>query len=319
MEQTWVVANAALCKLPAKQYRARAEEIANLDNSAEVLDAYLMELGSVLTFRQAENRIKLLIERMPHYLELHQEFDRVKNWKPFMQTLRLAGSCRDADFPNLKKELADMMTEWADDLDGKYKKALEDTFRRDVFMATYNLFLSPNLHSCNITSTRQISQMISEVAKIDRLPSDNSHEAMVIISAAWDHVDIYMGMAKRMKSYAKALYSLLLLSGMSTVVIVTVTLLGHNSACGGACQHYAADADAAAMCQAEFCEPKPGYISEAITDEQSRYIVLILSVIASLLASTVSYLNPAQRWQQLRGAALSLESEIWKFRTRSGE
>ena len=32
----------------------------------------------------------------------------------------------------------------------------------------------------------------------------------------------------------------------------------------------------------------------------------------------MSYLNPAQRWQQLRGAALSLESEIWKFRCRVG-
>jgi hypothetical protein len=72
------------------------------------------------------------------------------------------------------------------------------------------------------------------------------------------------------------------------------------------------------MCKAEACETAPGYISETITDEQSRYIVIVLSLAASLLASTAAYLNPAQRWQQLRGAALSLESEIWKFRTRAG-
>jgi hypothetical protein len=46
--------------------------------------------------------------------------------------------------------------------------------------------------------------------------------------------------------------------------------------------------------------------------------VIVLSLAASFLASTAAYLNPAQRWQQLRGAALSLESEIWKCRTRVG-
>jgi hypothetical protein len=317
LEKAYFEADAQRQKFPADRYRKCAEKITDLANTTAALDPYMAELSADFCHREARYRNELLLERFPHELELHQEFDKVKHWKPFMQVLRLRESCSNADVAGLKQKLAEIITEWADEQDEKYINALETTFRRDEFMATYNLFLSPCLHSCNITDRRKISMKISEVAKIDRLPVENSHEAMVILSSAWDHVDIFMGMAKRMKSYAKVLYGLLLLAGMGTVLTVTITLLGQDSACDIACQSYN-DVDTAALCKAEFCEPKPGYISEVITDEQSRFIVLGLSILASLLASTVSYLNPAQRWQQLRGAALSLESEIWKFRTRCG-
>merc|ERR1712216_329764 len=66
------------------------------------------------------------------------------------------------------------------------------------------------------------------------------------------------------------------------------------------------------------CESTPGTISPAISRQDAQYYILGLSVLGSLIASTVSYLNPALRWQQLRGAALSIESEIWKFRCRVG-
>ena len=45
-------------------------------------------------------------------------------------------------------------------------------------------------------------------------------------------------------------------------------------------------------------------------------IVVGLTLTASVVAALVTYLNPGTKWQQLRGAALALECEIWKFRSR---
>jgi hypothetical protein len=317
LEKFHCAAEAARYKLMAERYRERAQVIAQLENTKHDLDVYVRELSTVLTYRLATSRIKEMMQQFPHALQLRQTFKGGKHW---MEVATLADSCTNADVAGLKQQLSDLVVSWADDCDQKYAEGLEDGFKREELMAAYNLFLSPHLHSCNITDTRKISQMITQVAKIDRLPSQNSHEAMAIILAAWDHVDIFMGMAKWYKVVAKVVYALLLLTGMSTMIIVTITLLGEDSACNTACERlflYATDAEVA-VCKAETCETTPGYISEAITDEQSRYIVIVLSLAGSLLASTAAYLNPAQRWQQLRGAALSLESEIWKFRTRAG-
>jgi hypothetical protein len=38
----------------------------------------------------------------------------------------------------------------------------------------------------------------------------------------------------------------------------------------------------------------------------------------SVAGGYITYLNPAQKWHELRSAALALESEIWRFRTRVG-
>lgn len=55
-----------------------------------------------------------------------------------------------------------------------------------------------------------------------------------------------------------------------------------------------------------------------LTEERRGQIIIGLSLAASGVAAITTYLKPAERWMQLRGSALSLESEIWKFRTRSG-
>jgi hypothetical protein len=318
LEKLYCAAEAARWKLTADNHRERAQAIAQLGNTKSDLDVYVRELSTVLTYHDAARdtvRIKEMMQQFPHALQLRQTFKGGRHW---MEVVTLADSCTNADVAGLKQQLSDLVVSWADECDQKHAEGLEDGFKREELMAAYNLFISPQLYSCNITDTRKISRMIAEVAKIDRLPSQNSHEAMVIVLAAWDHVDIFMGMAKWYKIVAKILYALLLLTGMGTMIVVTITLLGQDSACDTACELYATcDADTLAACKAT-CETAPGYISEAITDEQSRYIVLALSLAGSLVASTAAYLNPAQRWQQLRGAALSLESEIWKFRTRAG-
>ena len=47
-------------------------------------------------------------------------------------------------------------------------------------------------------------------------------------------------------------------------------------------------------------------------------IILGLTIANTVLVALVTFVSPGSKWEQLRGAALALESEIWKFRTRSG-
>ena len=47
-------------------------------------------------------------------------------------------------------------------------------------------------------------------------------------------------------------------------------------------------------------------------------MVMAASLAAFAVTGVITLFNPATRWHQLRGAALALESEIWRFRTRCG-
>lgn len=41
----------------------------------------------------------------------------------------------------------------------------------------------------------------------------------------------------------------------------------------------------------------------------AAHLVIALSVLATAVASVTTYYNPGQRWTQLQGAALAMESE----------
>eukprot|EP01046_Picozoa_sp_COSAG06_P053542 COSAG06_NODE_9284_length_1939_cov_1.044022_2_plen_392_part_00 len=126
------------------------------------------------------------------------------------------------------------------------------------------------------------TKMIKQVAKIDRLPENNSYQAMIMLRHAWDTVDIYTYHAKRSKRVAKVSYILMLLIGATTSIITLISL------------------------------NEPDMISE----EHLALYVTALSLAASFLAAMTTYLDPMQRWMTLRGAALAIESEVWKFRSR---
>ena len=48
-------------------------------------------------------------------------------------------------------------------------------------------------------------------------------------------------------------------------------------------------------------------------------LIAFFSFLTSIVAAVASYTSPMPRWQHLRTSALSLESEIWAFRTRTGK
>ena len=47
-------------------------------------------------------------------------------------------------------------------------------------------------------------------------------------------------------------------------------------------------------------------------------VILGLSIATTFISGTVAFIKPSQKWFRLRSAALELESEVWKFRTRTG-
>jgi hypothetical protein len=77
--------------------------------------------------------------------------------------------------------------------------------------------LSPR--SASVFDLDDISRTISSVVKIDRLPKNNSMEALLSLQDAWDHVDAYHQYANFYKIMTKMSYALLLLAGIATSVI----------------------------------------------------------------------------------------------------
>jgi hypothetical protein len=122
---------------------------------------------------------------------------------------------------------------------------------------------------------------MGSVAKIDRLPSANSLEALRTLQDAWDHVEVYQQVANSYKIASKVCYQLLLLCGIGITLLSILDLTGYL------------------------------VIS-------SRIPIIALSFFETAVASYITFMNPAMRWQQLRMAAMSIESNIWLFRTRSG-
>lgn len=154
----------------------------------------------------------------------------------------------------------------------------------DMHLGLMDLLDSPKVYSGNLSDPTQLSQLLAQVAKLGRLPDKNSIEAMRILRRCWDAVDIFSAEAERCKRIAKASYLLLLIIGVATIL---VTVLSMNT-------------------------------EWMIREQRGKYLIG-LSLSGSAIAGYTTYANPAQRWMQLRGAALSLESEIWKFRARCGE
>ena len=148
------------------------------------------------------------------------------------------------------------------------------------WQAVHELLMNPNVYSASVHDTSEVQRIFGRVAKIDRLPEANSLEANVTIQDAWDHVDVYNSFSDVYKSVAKVVYMLLLLLGIA----ITWSVNADN-----------------------------------LTYVDKKNTILFMSLAGSTLAGYVSFMNPALKWQQLRGAAMSIESHIWMFRTRAGE
>ena len=92
--------------------------------------------------------------------------------------------------------------------------------------------------------------------------------------STWDKVDIFNTQAKRHKKHAKVGYTLLL---FLTAAVTVVTVVSMNM------------------------KEHPAWTLH--TD----VIIMALTLLGSFIAALVAYANPETKWQQLRGASLTLE------------
>jgi hypothetical protein len=160
----------------------------------------------------------------------------------------------------------------------------ERAWTLDVDAAILSILKSPLTYSGHLADYEALSSSIESIAQIDRLPKSNSPEVMTVIKHSWDQVDIFTYYSLRNKMIAKTSYALLLLLP-ATISIITIISLNRD---------------------------------DIISQDSLHMYVVVLSVASSFVAGVIAFVNPVTKWQQLRGAALSLESELWKFRTRTG-
>jgi len=152
------------------------------------------------------------------------------------------------------------------------------------FMSLHEIITSRFSYSGNVDDTSKLSAALAKIARIDRLPTDNSLVALNALKFSWDAVDICNHVASKMKTITKISYIAILLIGF---IIGALAVIHLN------------DSD---------------HLSKDDLDTSTS----ALGIICGFLAGVTSIINPWQKWTRLRGAALAIECETWRFRTRTG-
>jgi hypothetical protein len=236
-------------------------------------------------------RVELAVQLYPEYF---QKLLITKDERPWCYVLTFTSAVTqdEGTFPEAKAALVSLLRSWTENMTTNGVFPDERGWQQQkysepplsFFLTLTRLITSPQLYSGNLHDISAMKRQISKIAKVDRLPAGNTLELMMLLRQAWNHVDIFEDAAKWFKFATKMTYALLLLVG---ALVTITTVVGMN---------------------------RPGIISK----ENIGRIVMGISLFGSFLAGFSTFLNPLQRWQQLRGAARELESEIWLFRTRSG-
>ncbi|KAK3266061.1 hypothetical protein CYMTET_25291 [Cymbomonas tetramitiformis] len=212
------------------------------------------------------------------------------------------------DLPAAKEALEMNIAKWREVCDSMRSIAKPDAlyarFRRDVsalpdwwnygkfeplFFPTLcdsfsELLASSYTYSCPLDDFQGIRHIIGLIARIDRLPQENSEQAMLVLTRTWDKIDIYMHVATRSKHITNTFFTAMLLVSLAITVGTIISL------------------------------NRP----DVFANTELHWLVIVCTLLLTALTTFFGLMNPATKWQQLRSAALTLESEIWRFRTRSG-
>jgi len=111
----------------------------------------------------------------------------------------------------------------------------------------------------------------------------------VLLRRAWTLHDLFTNHALFYKRAARWTFFFMLLMGVLVVFITTLSAL----------------------------VGKDNLPSNWVTQE--RNLLLAISFGNTFITGCVAFLEPTRKWTKLRGAALTIKSEIWKFRTRMGD
>lgn len=239
---------------------------------------------------------------MPLYVALHiaEDTDNYRVAASAVHDIRLKG--HDGTVWRSSAELTDRVVEWYIDLahqlaakfvkDPKRLRLLNLDHEYEVLRSQLRtLMLIPIVQPVNTFDVKGCADVIWDMARIDRLPKENSVEALRALVSAWDIIDVTCHVSTINKRFSKTTYVILLFLGILTTTIATLS--GIPSLPFQKIQVF------------------QGFSLRAA-------LTTLVSLLTSLCISVLTFLNPLTKWQQLRSAAQAMESEIWQFRTRTG-
>ncbi|CAE8737759.1 unnamed protein product [Polarella glacialis] len=184
-------------------------------------------------------------------------------------------------------KLLDDQLEFSKGVNKKSRSEEAFTSQNNLWLAVHDVLNRDNVYACNIHNRNQVDKVLHKVARIDRLPKGNTLETMILLRWAWNLVDVFDEHAFRYKTVSKAAYLVTLLIGIAVVVITVAAQFGGDPL--------------------------------QVQDQGTQGSVLLgLTLAATLVTGMGQIVDPQSKWIKLRGGALTLESEIWKFRTRIG-
>ena len=163
------------------------------------------------------------------------------------------------------------------------------------------------------------------MAVIDRLPSGNSLEELYALRDAWNDVDRYELISAKAKMAAKWSFILMLVLGVATVAVASLVGAGMFRSMQETANEIVGNVTSSVVAEggtgkdaADAVQGLPSSSSIFLTSPGDA-AAFGLAVFSSLVATYIGYTSPVQRWQQLRSSALTLRSEITRFRTRTGD
>eukprot|EP00928_Gymnodinium_smaydae_P018142 TRINITY_DN16905_c0_g2_i1.p1 TRINITY_DN16905_c0_g2~~TRINITY_DN16905_c0_g2_i1.p1 ORF type:complete len:1211 (-),score=206.07 TRINITY_DN16905_c0_g2_i1:188-3775(-) len=170
-----------------------------------------------------------------------------------------------------------------------------------------------NMHSLNTGDVREAKRLIDSLVKVDRVPDEEPLDGLLLLSEAWDHYDMKMHLASWYKRFAKVVYILSLFLGLVAVTVTVIQGLATKDnnrlqLCAGLTTNLPPE-----------CSDANSLGLQGMDRQTASTTLFLISVCSSVLISIEGYQNSGQRWRQLRTAAQSLESTIWRYRTRVGE
>jgi len=144
----------------------------------------------------------------------------------------------------------------------RYKSKMSFTDNQEKWLAAYNILKSEHVKTGSLFNLAECREVISNMAKLDRLPTENTPQTLVLLRCAWTLVDILHNQAFFYKVTAKCMYIVYLCLGAA---IVIMTVLG-------------------ALYPAE------------VTDSVLQTVLLVLALTASFAAGWTTFMNPASKW-----------------------
>ena len=218
----------------------------------------------------------------------------------------------------LRKEDAEALKE-SEEQQSVYREVWREDFPA-MLAASRTLLSSPNFYHLNLldSTSEQARKQVLRLVQLDRLPRANPLVGLLLLRDAWKDYDVAVEMAGRYKRWCKRLFLLQLALSWLVVVASTFGRVDAAASAGAAADADAdADAEAALVTSAEEGEAAPTATTAAATVFTDN-VVFVLALLATFVGGVDAMLNAKARWRHLRRCTGTLETIIWKYRTRTG-